>query len=169
MTTLSEPSTRSSLDEEALFRDAKRRERRRRLLVLVAVLLAAGGVVGGVVASGTSRPTSHISSAPPRPVTVPSASSSTKTLPDGTGPYFMPGYLGQLSGHELWAANGVYFYLSHNGVTFTNTKIPGLSGDLASTLLAVSPAAASTYAIAMTASRSFGTCRHFEAPGPNTP
>jgi len=169
MTTLSEPSTRTPLDEEALFRQAKRRERRRRLLVFVAVLLAAGCVIGGFVASGTKPPTSHTSNAPPRPTTVPSASSSTKALSNSTAPYFMPGYFGWLSGDELWAANGLRFYLSRDAVTFAVAKIPDLSGDLASTLLAVSPAAASTYAIAMTASRSFGTCGHFEAPSPSTP
>ena len=111
MTTLSDPSTHAALDEEALFREAERRERRRRVLILAAVLLAVGRVLGGFAASGTNPPTSHTLNSPARSVTVPPASSSTKTLSRTTGPYFMPGYFGQLSGRELWAANGVFFYL----------------------------------------------------------
>jgi hypothetical protein len=168
MTTLSEAPTRSSLDEDALFREAKRRERRRRSAVLVAVLFAAGGVTGGLVASGTNPPTSHTSSAPSRPVTVPSASSSTKVLSNSTGPYFMPGYFGRLSGHELWAASGLHFYLSRDGSTFTLATIPGLSADLATSLLAVAPAGPGAYAIAMMTGRGFGTCGHPLPPDQTT-
>jgi photosystem II stability/assembly factor-like uncharacterized protein len=146
--------------------EARRSQLRRRLFGLAAVLLVAAGVLGGFAASGRHPPTSNAS---PRPVTVPLAFSVTRISLRGTGPYFMPGYFGRVSGKELWAANGVDFYVSRNGATFTVTEIPGLSGDLASTLLAVSPAGTNTYAIAMTASRSFGTCGHFEVPSPSAP
>jgi len=49
------------------------------------------------------------------------------------------------------------------------TKVPHLSGDLASSLLAVSPAGPGTYGIAMTTARAFGTCGHFEVGGANVP
>jgi photosystem II stability/assembly factor-like uncharacterized protein len=99
---------------------------------------------------------------------VPSASSSTKVLSNSTGPYFMPGYFGRLSGHELWAASGLHFYLSRDGSTFTLATIPGLSADLATSLLAVAPAGPGAYAIAMTTGRGFGTCGHPLPPDQTT-
>jgi hypothetical protein len=169
VTTLSEPSTRASLEEEALFREAKRRERRRRLLAIAAVLIVTGGVLGGFAASVANPPTHHRTNARQRPSSAaPGAPSSTKTSQSSVGPYVMPDYFGRLSGHELWVANGLHFYLSRDGTSFTLTKIPKLSGDLASSLLAVAAAGPGIFAVGTTTGRGFGTCDHPAPPDRTT-
>jgi len=81
---------------------------RRARIVAVAVLVAAGC---GALAQSLAD---HLGESPAS--MGPRAWTSMKT--GRVGPYVMPGYFGLLSGDELWAANGQYLYLSHDGMTW---------------------------------------------------